>query len=70
MFAAARIGDPLTHDMLVPGGVVAPMPGPLSPVFIEGLPAAHVGCLCACTGAISVGLAHPPPIPPALAAGP
>lgn len=73
MFPAARIGDPITHDMLVPSGVIgpqAPAPCPLcasQPVMIEMLPAAHVLCTCICTGATSFGPAHPPipgPQPP------
>ncbi len=73
MFPAARIGDPITHDMLVPSGVIgpqAPAPCPMcvaAPVMIEGLPAAHMGCTCICSGAISMGLVHPPvpgPQPP------
>jgi uncharacterized Zn-binding protein involved in type VI secretion len=69
-FPAARIGDPVTHDMLVPSGVIGPqLPVPcpmcaLNPVLIEGMPAAHVGCSCVCTGALSLGMAHPPPVPP------
>lgn len=64
MFAAARIGDPITHDMLVPCGVIGPpqASGP-STVMIEYQPAAHVGCTVVCTGVLSVGLAHPPPPP-------
>jgi len=45
MFPAARKGDPITHDMLVPSGVIGPPvtgPCPMGPVMIEGLPAAHV----------------------------
>lgn len=69
MFAAARIGDPVTHDMLIPSGVILPpIAGmlPTGPVIIEALPAAFVTCQVACTGAISVppGLIHPPPVPP------
>ena len=48
MFPAARKGDPITHDMAVPSGV------------IEFLPAAHVGCTAICTGVISGGIVHPP----------
>lgn len=63
MFPAARIGDPVSHDGISPSGVIAP---PLEPpvagmVLIEGLPAAHVLCTVACSGATSGGLAHPPP---------
>lgn len=67
MFSAARIGDPITHDMLVPSGVIGPQaPAPCpscasAPVIIEGLPAAHVMCTCVCTGAITGGIVHPPP---------
>lgn len=65
MFAAARVGDPITHDMLVPSGVIAPsVVCPCAmPVMIEYLPAAHVNHVVACTGVISAGLAHPPPPP-------
>jgi uncharacterized Zn-binding protein involved in type VI secretion len=71
MFPAARIGDPITHDQLIPCGVIgpaAPVPCPLCgamPVIIEGLPAAHVGCTAICTGVITGGIVHPPPPPPA-----
>jgi len=69
MFPAARKTDPITHDMLVPCGVIGPpAAGPCAsgPVMIEYLPAAHVGCSVLCTGAISGGVAHPPapPSPP------
>jgi uncharacterized Zn-binding protein involved in type VI secretion len=73
MFPAARIADPITHDMLVPSGMIgpaAPAPCPMCaamPVMIEGLPAAHVMCTCICSGAITGGVAHPPipgPQPP------
>ena len=60
MFPAARIGDPITHDMLVPSGSIALPAGP-STTTIEGKPAATVGCLCACSGAIMNGTVHPPP---------
>ena len=71
MFPAARQGDPISHDQIVPCGVVgpqAPVPCPMClamPVMIEMLPAAHVMCTCVCTGATSGGPAHPPPPPPA-----
>jgi hypothetical protein len=71
MFAAARIGDPITHDQLIPCGVIGPQaPAPCpkcaaQPVMIEFLPAAHVLCTCVCTGVITGGLVHPPPPPPA-----
>ena len=66
MFPAARKGDPVTHDMLVPSGVIGPpvtgpCPPPTGPVMIEGLPAAHVNCTVVCSGATSAGPAHPPP---------
>lgn len=73
-FPAARIGDPVTHDGLVPSGIIGPqLPVPCPqcgtrPVLVEGMAAAHVGVSCVCSGATSVGIAHPPPppgIPPA-----
>src|SRR5262249_32620209 len=44
MFPAARISDPITHDLSVPCGAIAPPPsGPApTPTLIEFLPAAHV----------------------------
>jgi uncharacterized Zn-binding protein involved in type VI secretion len=60
MFPAARIGDPITHDLATPCGVISahpPGPPPL-PVVIEMLPAAYVTCLVTCTGL--VGVYHPP----------
>jgi|SRR5688572_14925412 uncharacterized Zn-binding protein involved in type VI secretion len=66
MFPAARKGDPLTHDMLVPCGAVSiPASGPCppgmtGPVMIEMLPAAHVACIAVCTGVITGGIVHPP----------
>lgn len=62
MFPAARLTDPVTHDLLVPSGIIAP---PLAPpmgglVLIEGLPAAYVTCMTVCSGAITGGIAHPP----------
>ena len=62
MFPAARIGDPITHDQIVPCGTIAVPAGPPT-VIVEGLPAATVGCLCMCTGAISAPpfIIHPPP---------
>ncbi|MEM6471996.1 MAG: PAAR domain-containing protein [Planctomycetota bacterium] len=55
--------------MLVPSGVIGPQipPSPMtitSPVIIEGMPAAYVGCTCVCTGVISAGIVHPPPPTP------
>jgi hypothetical protein len=68
MFPAARIGDPITHDLLVPCGAIAPPPAPPAGLtLIEFLPAAHVGCLAVCTGVITGGIVHPPipgPQPP------
>ena len=68
MFPAARKGDPITHDSLVPAGVIGFPPSgpcPMGPVMIEFLPAAHVGCIAVCTGATSAGPVHPPvPTPP------
>lgn len=63
MFPAARIGDPVTHDLTAPSGVIGPplSPPTKGPVIIEGLPAAHVECTAVCSGATSAGLAHPPP---------
>ena len=66
MFPAARKGDPITHDMLVPSGVIGiPATGPCppgvtGPVIIEGLPAAHVGCIAICSGAVTGSIVHPP----------
>jgi uncharacterized Zn-binding protein involved in type VI secretion len=68
MFPAARKGDPVTHDMLVPSGVIGPPisgPCPQGLVVIENLPAAHLNCTVVCSGATSAGPAHPPPVPPA-----
>lgn len=67
MFPAAREGDPITHDSVSPSGVIGPPIVPcdptMGPVLIEGLPAAHVGSTVLCTGATSLGPAHPPPPP-------
>lgn len=43
MYPVAREGDPITHDMLVPCGVIGPpTAGPcLEPVLIHGMPAAR-----------------------------
>lgn len=60
---AARKGDPVTHDMVVPAGVIGPPvtgPCPMAPVIIEFLPAAHVMCNAICSGATSGGPVHPP----------
>lgn len=72
MFPAARKGDPISHDLLVPCGVIGPpLAGPcpppaMGPVMIEMLPAAHVGCQVVCSGVISAppGIIHPPIPPP------
>jgi uncharacterized Zn-binding protein involved in type VI secretion len=63
MFAAARIGDPATHDGTAPSGVIGPPTTPPTKgiVMIDGLPAAHVTCVVGCSGATSAGSAHPPP---------
>ena len=65
MFPAARLVDPVTHDMIVPSGIIGPPLAPPmgGPVIIEGMPAAYVTCTTICTGVISVGLIHPPPPP-------
>jgi len=68
MFPAARLTDPATHDMLAPSGVIAPLPAGPDPqvTLVEALPAAHMMHGVVCSGAISVGLAHPPapaPVP-------
>lgn len=67
-FPAARIGDPITHDLITPCGVIMPpITGPSpEPVMIEFLPAAYVTCTVLCTGVIAVGLIHPPTPPPPL----
>lgn len=67
-FPAARKIDPVTHDQIVPSGVIAtPVPGvcPAGPVVVEGFPAAHTTCQVPCTGVVSGAVAHPPPAPPA-----
>jgi uncharacterized Zn-binding protein involved in type VI secretion len=61
MFPAARLTDPITHDLTVPCGVIGPpLPGRPLTVLIEYLPAAVVGDFVTCTGALSAGIAHPP----------
>ncbi|MBF0235746.1 MAG: PAAR domain-containing protein [Desulfamplus sp.] len=59
--------------MIVPSGIIGPPisgPCPMQPVLIEGLPAAHVNCTAICTGAVSVGIIHPPPpVPPPIVKG-
>ena len=68
MFPAARIGDPLTHDLVAPSGLIAPGTCPkVATTLIEFLPAAHVTDLAVCTGVITGGIVHPPipgPQPP------
>jgi hypothetical protein len=69
MFPAARIADPITHDLLAPSGAIAPPQSGLPPyqTLIEFLPAAYVTCTALCTGVITGGVAHPPitgPQPP------
>ena len=63
MFPAARIGDPISHDLVTPGGVVGPpADGMLPTVIIEGSVAAPAGSMAVCSGALTAGLAHPPGI--------
>lgn len=72
MFPPARIGDPVSHDLLVPCGLIGPPAGgPAPTVLIEGMPAATVGCTVACSGLTGAGPAHPPPPgpPPVIASG-
>lgn len=68
MFPAARKGDPISHDLIAPAGVIGPpLAGPCpNPVMIEMLPAAHVACQVVCSGVISAppGVIHPPIPPP------
>ena len=68
LFPAARQGDTATHDMTAPSGVIGPPvsgPCPKGTVLIEGLPAAHISCVVACSGASGGGVIHPPlPSPP------
>jgi hypothetical protein len=66
MFPAARITDPITHDMVSPCGIIAPpLTGPApNPVLIEMLPAAYVTCTVVCAGTVVVGMIHPPPPTP------
>jgi uncharacterized Zn-binding protein involved in type VI secretion len=68
----AIFSDPVTHDCVVPCGVVLgpPVPCPEHPVVIHGQPAAHVGCTVYCTGVTMLGPAHPPLPPGASAPGP
>ena len=53
MFPAARKGDPITHDLKTPSGVIGPPATgvcPMGEVIIENKPAAHVGCTVECDG--------------------
>ena len=75
-FPAARLLDPITHDIVTPCGVIGPpIAGPgMPPVIIEGLPAAYATCTVLCTGVITVGIVHPPwpplpPVPPLITLG-
>lgn len=61
MFPAARIGDPITHDLSTPCGLIGPPPSGPPNVIIEGMPAAVVTCQLACTGVTGAGPVHPPP---------
>lgn len=56
---AARIGDPITHDSAATAGAIGPVAGLPPTVFIEGLPAAVMGCTVPCSGATAAGPAHP-----------
>lgn len=62
---AARVGDTLTHDMIVPCGAIVPLAKP-SMVMIEGMPAARVTQeIAVCSGVTAGGPIHPPvPTPP------
>ena len=66
MFPAARITDPITHDLLIPSGLIAMpmMPGPLPTVFIEKMPRAVLGDFVMCSGVITGGIVHPPQLGP------
>jgi uncharacterized Zn-binding protein involved in type VI secretion len=69
MLPPARIGDTITHDKLVPSGVIGPpMPGATLTVIIEGMPAACLGDFVTCTGMTTPGPMHPPQAgpPPAI----
>lgn len=64
MFPIARVGDPVTHDQNVPSGAIT---GPGVPtVLIEGQPAARMGDMATCTGAVTGAVVHPPQGPPPL----
>ena len=73
MFPAARKGDPITHDLKTPSGVIGPPATgacPMGEVIIESKPAAHVGCTVVCDGKTASGLAHtPPPTPGTIVKG-
>lgn len=65
MFPAARLTDPVTHDMAVPSGMISvPQPGRVPTVMIEMMPAAVMGDFVGCTGMTSAGPAHPPMMGP------
>ncbi|HKU42912.1 MAG TPA: hypothetical protein VJR89_32355 [Polyangiales bacterium] len=63
-FPAARQGDVVTHDLLVPSGVIGPpaVPSINGAVWIEDKLAAFVSCTVppTCTGALTGAIAHPP----------
>lgn len=63
MFPAARFGDPVSHDKIVPSGVIGPPVGPPQ-VLVEGLPAACLGDLTTCGGVAAAGVIHPPQVGP------
>ena len=65
-FSAARCLDPVTHDLGTFSGLIGgpSSPGPGGPVLMEGGRAAHVGCMCLCTGFPFPGVGHPPGVPP------
>lgn len=68
MFPGARLTDPITHDHLVPSGVITlPAIGRVPTVFTEKMPAAVATDFVACTGVTSAGPIHPPQVgaPPA-----
>ena len=70
-FPAARIFDPVTHDALVPSGMIVgepPAESGFGPVLIEHLPAAHVDCIIMCNAKTIAGPAHAP-LPPTLIPG-
>ncbi|OSQ51608.1 PAAR domain-containing protein [Marivita geojedonensis] len=65
MFPGARLTDPVTHDTVVPSGLIAvPSPGRPVTVLTEKMPAAVMGDFVLCSGMTSAGPAHPPMIGP------